>query len=639
MMAAMARAAATDLENTLTTSGRGWGRIALTLLGVLLIGMVSFFASGASAQADTSDFTFDSFRADYLLERGEGAEARLTVTETMVARFPEFDQNHGIERAIPRTYERASLGIEVHSVTDGGGKPIPYESEVEGDFLLLRIGDPEAYVHGEQTYAITYTARNVVRDFGEAGVQEWYWDVNGTGWQQPFAATSMTLRLGEGLAPGLTGAASCYEGGDGSTRRCEMQRTDLGFAAEATGRLGPGQTLTVSVGFAPGTFAPQFVLRDQWYAVFLLDWLPWVIAGMVGLHTAASAVIRFGVLRHAPGRGIIVPEYEPPEHIDPLVAGALLGSPQRGFAGFLTRLALFGQARLLVNPGARKRERVSLALTEQPLTGLTPNEQATYQVLFKSMGAPAVVRLSGTDRALVSRISTVLLQQQTGLVSTGLMAKRTMSFPKWVNRASAWLVALLIVWALVAIFVWGELTQAILFGAVLAAVCGWITTRLQRPVLRRTAAGAQVFEHLHGLRMYMQLAEADRLRLLQGPLTADRDGVGTAHGEIVHIYEQLLPYAVLFGLEREWAAETSRLFTEEQAASAWTDLLRADTLGVVASSATWAASARSIRQATAATTGASGQSWFGSSSSGSSSGSSGGGYAGGGGGGGGGGGW
>lgn len=622
-------------------------RIALTLFGVLLFGVFAFFTGGGAARANTSDFTFDSFHADYLLERQTNGDAVLTATETMVARFPDFDQNRGVLRAIPRTYQRASLGIDVRSVTDDRGEPIPYESEVEGDFLVLRIGDPETYVHGVHTYVITYTARNVVRDFSEAEVQEFYWDVNGTGWQQPFAATSMTLRLGDGLAPSLTGAASCYEGSQASTQRCEVHRTDDGFAAQSTGRLGPAQTLTVSVGFAPGTFAPPFVLRDQWYAVFLLDWLPWVVAGLVGLHTAASAVTRFGVLRHAPGRGIIVPEYEPPERVDPLVAGALLGTPQRGFAGFLTRLALFGQARLLVNPKARKRQRVSLALTGQPLTGLTANEQSAYRKLFASTAAPSVVPLSGADKKLITRIGAVMKRQQTDLVSAGWVAKRRTPIPTWVNRAVGWAVVLLIGWAFFATFIWGELTQALLFGAVLAGVCGWITTRLQRPVLRRTAEGTRAVEHLQGLRMYIQLAEADRLRLLQGPLTADREGegsgagagAGSEHGAIVRIYEQLLPYAILFGLEREWAAETSRLFASEgEGSERWGELLRADSLSSVAASASWAASARSLRQATA-TTGASGRSWFSSSSSGSSSGSSGGGFAGGGGGGGGGGGW
>ena len=40
------------------------------------------------------------------------------------------------------------------------------------------------FVHGAQTYVFTYTLENVTRFFDDTGVDEFYWDVNGTEWQQ-----------------------------------------------------------------------------------------------------------------------------------------------------------------------------------------------------------------------------------------------------------------------------------------------------------------------------------------------------------------------------------------------------------------------------------------------------------------------
>ena len=56
--------------------------------------------------------------------------------------------------------------------------------------------------------------------------------------------------------------------------------------------------------------------------------------------------------------------------------------------------------------------------------------------------------------------------------------------------------------------------------------------------------------HLDGIRQYLSLAEADRLRVLQSPAGA-RQGVD---GEVARfaLSERLLPYAILFGLEKEW---------------------------------------------------------------------------------------
>jgi uncharacterized membrane protein YgcG len=68
---------------------------------------------------------------------------------------------------------------------------------------------------------------------------------------------------------------------------------------------------------------------------------------------------------------------------------------------------------------------------------------------------------------------------------------------------------------------------------------------------RVTERGAPVRDHLIGLRDYLQLAEADRIRMLQSPEGAERSGPEAA--EVLHLYERLLPYAIIWGIEKEWA--------------------------------------------------------------------------------------
>ncbi|WP_447587764.1 hypothetical protein [Microbacterium lacticum] len=58
-----------------------------------------------AAPAGVDDFTFDSFDADYTLTRADDGTSRLRAVETIVAVFPETDQNRGIRRAIPDTYQ------------------------------------------------------------------------------------------------------------------------------------------------------------------------------------------------------------------------------------------------------------------------------------------------------------------------------------------------------------------------------------------------------------------------------------------------------------------------------------------------------------------------------------------------------
>lgn len=160
------------------------------LAGAVALGVAPGLTTPAPAHADTSNFTFDSFEADYTLSRDADGTSRLDVVETIVARFPEFDQNRGIIRAIPLDYDGVPMAPEVTSVTDETGESVPFESDERGAFLELALGTDD-FVHGVQTYVISYTLENVVRSFADTASDELYWDVNGTGWGQPFGEVSV----------------------------------------------------------------------------------------------------------------------------------------------------------------------------------------------------------------------------------------------------------------------------------------------------------------------------------------------------------------------------------------------------------------------------------------------------------------
>lgn len=149
----------------------------------------------------------------------------------------------------------------------------------------------------------------------------------------------------------------------------------------------------------------------------------------------------------------------------------------------------------------------------------------------------------------------------------------------------------------------------------------------QRPV---TMLGAKLRDHLEGLKEYISLAEADRLRVLQSVSGAE---VSSDHA--VKVYERLLPYAAMWGMEKEWQRELAKYYVE--APPQW---VAGDTSNWVADPALFASLNRSVlasRPTPVVSSSSGGSSWSSSGgSSFSSGGSSGGGFSGGGGGGGGG---
>ena len=300
--------------------------------------------TGALAPTGVDDFTFASFDGDYRLGRDAEGHSTLTTVETLVARFPETDQNHGIRRELVEDYDGHPTDLKVVSVTDQNGVPRPYSSESDDGILSLTIAAKD-YVHGDQTYVITYRQTNVTRYFADTGDDEFYWDTNGTAWAQPFDRVTATVHLGAGLAGALQGTASAYRGAQGSTQAATVERTDDGYRFSAD-QLGPRENLTFAIGFAPGTF----IARAD--GLFDTGWGFASIAGLLlcVLALIAAIVVRVRLLRDAPGRGTIIPEYVPPKE-GLLLAADLTGRSKKAVPAQTLDLAVSGRVRVLQTDG------------------------------------------------------------------------------------------------------------------------------------------------------------------------------------------------------------------------------------------------------------------------------------------------
>src|SRR5690606_35149454 len=113
----------------------------------------------------------------------ESGRASMRVVETIVALFPDHNQNRGIIRAIPTKHGDYDLDVQLVSVRDESGADVYVERYDFEDIAELYLGTDD-YVHGRTTYVIEYTMRDVVRHFDDSGDDEFYWDINGDGWAQ-----------------------------------------------------------------------------------------------------------------------------------------------------------------------------------------------------------------------------------------------------------------------------------------------------------------------------------------------------------------------------------------------------------------------------------------------------------------------
>jgi len=581
-----------------------------TLLFVALSAALAFGVA-PPAHADVEDFTFSSFDGQYELSTDADGRSVLTTTETLVAEFPDTDQNHGIIRALVDNYDGHPVDLAVESVTDENGNPREYEEDFEDEFLVLTIQDEDVFVHGEQTYVITYTQHNVTRHFDDNNSDEFYWDVNGTGWAQPFESVSATVFLDDDLAAAST-RFDAFSGSEGVDGEATAEEFDGGYTFSATD-LGPGENLSFAIGFEPGTF----VERDGSFFASPLPTLS-LVAAIGALLTALVAVlVRRTRLADADGRGVIVAEYLPPK--ESIQLSALLSrTVAKSTPAHIVKLAVAGNLRVLEVPGKKAKYQLEF-VTE---AGADTDDVTFLHALFGKELTPGEDRsLDKTDDAAAKKITKLHTATTKRAVSDGY--RRKVSY-----AAIGWLFALSAVLGVAGVlFAIGSLVEAyggaIPVALIIASVGGLAATWVLLSKSPLDAKGVELRDYLRGLKLYISLAEADRLRYLQSPEGAITTPVATDDTvELVKLNERLLPYAILFGEEKEWTKQLGKYYDDLGVEPQWY-------VGTAAFNT--AAFASSIGALSTSVTSA----YTGSSSS---SGSSGGGFSGGGGGGGGGGG-
>jgi uncharacterized membrane protein YgcG len=162
------------------------------------------------------------------------------------------------------------------------------------------------------------------------------------------------------------------------------------------------------------------------------------------------------------------------------------------------------------------------------------------------------------------------------------------------------------------------------FISILIAMLGYGAIGLINPLSNK---GRELADYLDGLKKYIKVAEEDRIKILQSPEGAEKTPVDTNDAVVMlHLYERVLPYAVLFGLEKNWTKLIGEYYEKQGEDPDWY-------VGNSAFNAVMFSSVMSDFSGSVKT-----NSYYASSSS-LSGGSGGGGFSGGGGGGGGGGGW
>ena len=576
----------------------------------MIAGSLLFGSGQAAFAAQTDNFTITKFDAEYSLGRDAENRSTLAATWRITAHFLP-NQNRGIAPIFVKKYDNHPTNFSLQSVTDEQGASL--EHTWNGD--ELRIGKKDVYVQGEKTYVIKFTQRDVTKHYDNTGRDEFYWDVIGNEWRVPMENVRVSVKLDESLQTARAGEAFCYVGAHGSTKRCNISG-DKGEIITNVNRLDRQEGITMAVGFTSGTFTRyQETLSEKlikiWttvqtiassLAVILMLLLAWRYRRLFG---------RYSELKPIP------PEYLPPNQASVMTSAYILKNYEvmaiKGSAKVaqLLDLAVRHYIKLYeVKKASFLRSAQYEIEIVKDLKELRPEESEIVRDMFGSSMPKPGQRLNLKKLQNNLSYAARTRDDDTNLKNLArgnyALCEQTLANKRIVQRWALWV-------CVVGVLLLSPMLLLVA-GIVFVLSFGWSLTD----------EGLALRRYLAGLKLYIGVAGAERLQMLQSPEGAEKMKVdATDEKQLVKLYERVLPYAVLFGQEKEWSKQLGQYYEQVGEQPDWYSGQGAF------NAAAFAAGMNSLSSVASSA----------SDYSSTSGGSTGGGFAGGGGGGGGGGGW
>lgn len=595
----------------------------------------------------------------------------MTVTETIRVACSGERIKHGIYRDFPTRYGDGlglvrQVDFQVLGVSRDG-RPEPWWTESQDNGERVYMGSKAVTLApGEYTYVLTYrTARQLgfFRDHDEL-----YWNVTGNGWEFPLDEVTATVSLPSGAGVRSTEA---YTGAFGDKGRdFEASQDYRGRAVFRTTRvLNSGEGLTIVVTWPKG-YVREPAGAEKARAFIVQNGS--TVAGVVGivllLAYYLAAWLKVG---KDPDSGVIIPRFDPPEGFSP---GAVryvqrMGYDDRAFAAAVVSMAVKGFLTIEEDGDGV----YSLTKKGTDTRGLSRDEAQVAQQLFRG-GSTLVIKtvnhatlkqaLKEHRRSLAVEYETIYFLSNKGTLIPGLVISvlalviivllgrnvpiagfMTIWLSGWTVGCATLVYRACTLWKAVITghpqralsFIMALFTSLFALPFLAGEVFGlWVfTTATSLPAVlciftivllnilfyhlmkAPTIKGRRTMDQIEGLKLYLSVAERDRLNQLHPP------------DKTPETFEKFLPYALALDVEQEWCEQFADVLAAARAENRYTNTWYTGGSFAVAGAGGLASRLSALSSSISSS----------STPPGSRSGSGGGGSSGGGGGGGGGGGW
>lgn len=495
---------------------------------------------------------------DYGVRAILSSNGMLTMEETITVLF--YEPRHGIYRTIPTRLKGDSFDHRFR-IDRVWVKDFDFTSSFEGSLLKIRIGSPSRYVEGTQVYHLSYRVENPILVFSNQQNLPWqafYWNLIGTDWEVPIRRASFEVVLEKAWQkPEFTVFAGSYGSTNDGRVEAWYDEATRTIKGHLIGELAPGEGITIIASF-PFGFWPVRDGRTFWQKYgYGLSWLV-AILYTVGLFLLW---MRFG--KDKPFVKMV--HFYPPADLHPAEAGMLIDNSidQRDVIATIFKWATEGYITIEETRGTFGLGKDFVFHKKKPLENPRDYERVLWAGLFVKGGVHTSFRsttkvFQPSDFGLEERESVKLSSLKDEFYTAFELAKQEIldsvkdkSLYKPYSRELGWLCLFFGILWIAAGFPFGFATESWYFLPI-ALLLSVVSFFFGAIMPARTEIGQKYYEQLVGFREFIRRADWPRLEriLKDDPL----------------YFDKTLPYAIIFGLEKQWTKKFSPVLTT---APAW----------------------------------------------------------------------
>jgi uncharacterized membrane protein len=501
------------------------------ILALFLIPKVSF------AREKVTDWYIKDFDTQILVNK----DSSLDITETITADCGNALDKHGIFRILPTeltiSEKKIKTPIALISITDEKGQVYKYQTtknSTDGT-ITWKIGDANTTVQGQHTYVIHYIVQNAIR-FTNDKYDELYWNLNGNFWDLETDRFHASIVFPSEVTQenatvyyytGLAGAKKSF-----LVPFAWSKSNVLDFDSDQT--LLAKQGITASIVFPKNIFTQYKPTLYELYG----QYLP-LIVPLLALIISFLLWLKYG--KDPQMNKTIIAQYDIPENLSPVEMGMLLKNGRFDNTFITAELIWFATKGLITIKETQSKilfftdKDYELTQNHDPSIekSLNASQQAILAAIFKE---GSVVKLSSLKNSFYTNIQAISTSGKESLKIKGLI------LTKGINMGTVMrVISPVFLWISFAIFSLSSLSGLSMIATTI------ILFAFSFIMPKRTMAGAELVWKIKGFQLFLETVDKDR----------------AAFYEKENIFEKCLPYAILFGMTKQWIQKMQDMYGQD----------------------------------------------------------------------------